>query len=498
VLLVEDSHLEAFSRQEAKGNHPRFIVVSTTTVKLGLGPRVARRSCCNEQLPMTRGMNTTRWRGSSDSTSMGAGLRLGRRVRMPPSVISLVGALVFTAGMAGPAAALPSTSWGTKGSVTIPSVVARGLGQDAQGRVLVFGYTSTGPTRAVVAALTSTGALDASFGRRGFVYWPPSVRLPYLTWDFSASLPDGDTVLAGSTYLADGIVAFGKRPEDTRLVLAEIDRYGRQVRSFGEHGLYVASRKSCLRGATGLADPEGRIVVATVEQCTSRSAPTIALVRLTARGTVDPTFGHAGIAAVANLPSISGTVTPIAVTNGHIVVALPTSGGRVEVAMLDAAGTPVPGFGKNGTTFAQVASDSSSWGAVTALIVAKLNRLTVTGCTFAGPFMVRFNRGGSPYHFWGGGHYAPTNVEQFGGGLGAVCASFAQLRNHKLVAAGTALVRLYPSGFLDPFHGIVALPYFAPQTPFGPIHPLLVGTDGRLFVATSVRAGVAIVSGYHF
>ena len=123
---------------------------------------------------------------------------------------------------------------------------------------------------------------------------------------------------------------------------------------------------------------------------------------------------------------------------------------------------------------------------------ARLGRLTVVGCTWSGPFFVRFNPNGSPYRFWRGGPNSGfTNVEQFGGAFGSTCVSAAQLPNYKLVIAGTALVRLFPTGYLDPFHAIVALPEFAPQT-IGPIHRLLVTADGYAIVATDTRRGVVI------
>ena len=369
----------------------------------------------------------------------------------------------------------PVASWGGKGTVKLPGFTVSRILQDNSGRVLALGISAHGLDRAQVVRLLPDGSLDSSFGKDGIVRWPYE---RFLGWIMGAILPDGKIVLAGAT-------RFGVIDTQSSLVLAELDQNGRIVQSFGRRGSYVTSNASCLRGPTGIAAQGGRTVVAVVRQCTDGSPQELVLMRFRSNGALDKSFRQSGSLLLSRMPNYSEPSTPvIALPKGHLAVAAPVGAhGRVAVFGLLDNGARDASFGHSGVASAKVAVDSNS-DATYELSRSDDGNLTIGGCTFNGTFIARFNRTGRPDNFWGSLE-TQTNVEQFGGAFGAPCASLAQYPAGTIVAAGTALVYLWPSGVLDPYQPIAPLPDYNPGS-LGPAHFPLVAKDGTVLVTSTV------------
>lgn len=397
---------------------------------------------------------------------------------------------------AGRAAIAEVAAWGVHGTVNLAAMTVSGLAQDSEGRVIALGYGERdGSSHGIVVALGRDGSPDPSYGRGGYFL---SSHLSTIGWNQALALPDGGLVIAGSS-------RWGDIDSESKFALGELDAHGRLVRSFAADGLYQAADASCLRGERGMALEGHKIVVAVAQECKEGDPLSIELVRFNANGSLDKAFGTDGVASVLQLPWYAGADTPLLVVGDHILAASQSaSRGAAELIRFTANGALDPSFGNGGTASAQVAPDSSgppgSQASVFSLFLAKLGRYTIGGCTSAGPFIARFNEGGSPYLFWpGGANNQRTNVEEFGGAFGdtANCAYIAQLPDYQLAVAGAALFRLETGGKLNPFQPMLILP--DPHGHAG-TRKLLVTRAGALIVATNPLSGggPSILTAYHF
>jgi uncharacterized delta-60 repeat protein len=400
------------------------------------------------------------------------------------SLIAMSGLVVLATSGVAPATNVPTqtlvSGWGDRGTVRLTGVTVAKLVEGRSGRVLALGLNAS--SQATVIALRRNGSLDSSFGTAGVVRWPYTA---FVGWRYGMALPNGRLLLAGST-------RFGLPDTQSQLVLSELDSRGQRVRSFGRNGSVKVALATCLRGPTGLSLEGSRILVAALHWCHERAPQSIALLRFTAAGARDPAFGRDGMVTIPSLPYLTTPSSPLIDDGGDPVVAVAApSGGRVDLVHLRSDGSRDPRFGHDGVASARVALGSAFVGVWT-LFRARLGRFTLAGCSPAGPFLVRFNPHGSPYNFWGGGPSGNlTDVEQLGGAFGARCAAFVQLPSRKLAAAGAVLARLYPSGLLDPFGTVTALPIYTPNAE-APSHQLLVADDGTVLVTSTIRKDTLI------
>jgi hypothetical protein len=384
--------------------------------------------------------------------------------------------LVVIAGAgASPLTRQAAATWGTHGSVRIPNVRLERLLEDRAGRVVGLGlFDDKKPlgSHATVVRLLSDGRLDTTFGKDGFANAP---YRRFLGWTGGAVLGNGNIVVVGTD-------DYGNGGGDAHVVLSMLDVRGHLNTGFGAGG-YLTVSKPCVHDATGLVADQSGFVVVLLQACSFKGAQTPMLTRFTSTGAVVTNFASRGSFALPGMPWRAVPTTPIVrLPDGSLVVASLANGSAlVQLTRIRASGTRDPGFGKQR---ARVDLDPAGV-QLTALFVARLGRFTVTGCSSAGPFQIRFNRDGSPYRFWGGSGLSRTNVENFGGAFGAPCASFVQLQSYKLAVAGTALLRLYPSGRLDPFQPLAPLPAFAPSAQ-DPAHVLLALSEGAVIVTSQL------------
>jgi hypothetical protein len=141
-----------------------------------------------------------------------------------------------------------------------------------------------------------------------------------------------------------------------------------------------------------------------VHQCNLKQPQTILLMRLTADGALDSSFGNTG---TITLGPIRGTATDFATPlisddRGRPVVAVhPSQPGLIGIERFLPNGSIDRTFGHSGVATARIAADSWTLNAFS-LFQTKVGRYTIAGCTQGGPYMARFNNNGSPYRFWGG------------------------------------------------------------------------------------------------
>ena len=177
---------------------------------------------------------------------------------------------------------------------------------------------ATNPHQPVVVKLTSTGALDGSFGSGGiaFVYpstlgAPSTVRMADI-----ALLPSGDIIGVGR--LVDSSVGAWQQAFVTK-----IHANGTLDTTFGTSGFTILSagpvNNFILRKVAVQSD--GRIVSSGTTLAFSASDSLATVVRFNTDGSLDPAFGAGGISRF--LPAFNGFVVHLALQdNGKIVAAI--------------------------------------------------------------------------------------------------------------------------------------------------------------------------------
>ena len=268
----------------------------------------------------------------------------------------------------------------------------------ADGKVVVAGG---GGFR--LARYTVRGRLDPSFGRNGRV----------LT-DFSSVGGSGPFSIAASVAVApDGkLVAAGWTGNDlARLALARYTARGQLDQSFGQGGKVVLGNRAALTAAA--VEPGGKIVaLGFIGQ--DKGPPTVVVLRFTAAGELDPSFGQGGEVRVDSLADVSYTF--LLQPDGKIVVAGDLgfrAGGRAVLVRYTGDGALDPSFGTDGEVMVGDRPESLS-----ALALEPDGKLVVAGvilpdpsggcpCTF---LLARYTQNGSLDPSFGQGGTALTNI----------------------------------------------------------------------------------------
>ncbi|MBK6777500.1 MAG: hypothetical protein IPG74_17225 [Flavobacteriales bacterium] len=196
----------------------------------------------------------------------------------------------------------------------------------ADGSMIASGET----IEPVILKVNAFGEPDAAFGNSGFLYPSGTGAITHLE-----RTPGGDVVGAG--YIN---IMFD-------LFFVKFTTTGDLVSTFGTNGEAIVPllpSNDAPRALQILDD--GRMMVAV-----NGDGADSYMVRLNADGTLDPSFGVGGVVAGASLPNgdflfTSSVTTPQGTTIAGYRALTP---GIAYVVRLDASGSPVLGFGNNGT-----------------------------------------------------------------------------------------------------------------------------------------------------
>jgi uncharacterized delta-60 repeat protein len=232
----------------------------------------------------------------------------------------------------------PDPSFGGDGRVVVSAGGAMALRPDGE---LLLAASSCGP--GALLLLRADGSRDTGFGDNGC-----SEAVGFGV-DRIELEPDGDMLLAGSTYYCPpcGHDILPNR----EIALARLLPDGRRDAGFGHEGVVLTHSEDELPGATpdGLAaTPDGGLLVSGASM----------VAKFDAGGNLDPGFGKAG---VLQLP---GEVAGVLVeADGRVVVASRSAEpswaehSDFVVSRFDAGGGPDPGYGAGGSRTIDVGTD---------------------------------------------------------------------------------------------------------------------------------------------
>ncbi|HEX2700923.1 MAG TPA: Calx-beta domain-containing protein [Acidimicrobiales bacterium] len=305
---------------------------------------------------------------------------------------ALVAALLPMALSVSPASAALGdldTTFDTDGKVTTDfgaatAEAANAMAVQADGKAVVAGSTTSGGGDFAVARYGVNGSLDTTFDTDGKV----TVDIGSGTADVATAVAiqaDGKIVVAGNTSSGGG-----------DLVVVRLTPTGALDTTFDTDGkVTIDVGSSSVDAAVALAvQADGRIVVAGT---TSSAGGDFAVVRLTATGSLDPTFDTDGKVTVdIGSTSVDAAAGLALQADGKIVVAGTTGAGagNFAVVRITATGSLDATFDTDGKVTTDIGTVSID--AAAAVAVQADGRIVVAGTTGAGDFaVVRYSATGA-------------------------------------------------------------------------------------------------------
>ena len=407
--------------------------------------------------------------------------RLRRLATLSGLVLASLCLLSVSSAAGLPRAGSFDPSFGSEGVVT-HSPGAGGISAIAvqpDGKIVVAGGSA-------IARYLPNGSPDSSFGKGGYVEAPAGAVASRVAVE-----PDGKIVVAGN---------HPQYAESSEFIVARYDSYGSLDKSFGTGGVVTTvipappgySNDACggpcppSSAVAALAIlPGGDIVAAgstfglAEDECCNYWLSSIALVRYTSDGSLDPTFGKSGIAETGGpdyaLDGIS--VLPsgkIVATGAGYGLGKDDNGEWITLARYLPDGALDPSFGTKGTGTVSTGYEFGDLaGGPSALQDGKI----VVAGSGQGPHgvipvLARFGANGRLDTSFG--HYGFAKIRLGSGGASTVVA---QADGKILFATGSSVVRLTPDGELSTSFGAGGVMHVGT-----PVSSLALQADGKILV----------------
>lgn len=305
----------------------------------------------------------------------------------------------------------------------------------ADGKIVVAGYASVGSAQEVfaVARYLSDGTLDSTFATGG------KTTITFGNTKGNPK-PGSDTEARSLAIQADGKILVAGFAGNSG-ALARLNANGSLDTSFGIGGQVTSSVSGA--GSAMAIQPDGKIVLGG-SITTRKTGLDFALTRYNSNGTLDTTFGSAGIAS-ADFSGFDDRIFALAIDASNKIVA----GGYTSSASSSAAHNfAVARFAPNGvldSTFGnggKVSTDIfTNWDNCTALAIQSNGKIVAAGYAYTtglttGYFtLVRYNTDGTPDSSFGVGGIVTSNLA---GGTENYAYGVAIQPDGKIVAVGTA------------------------------------------------------------
>ena len=268
----------------------------------------------------------------------------------------------------------PDSSFGTNGALSTSfdfEVISTVVTQE-DGKIIIGGKSSKGSVgndftfHSFVARYNENGSIDKSFGDGGIVINTKGYEIKSL-----AVQPDGNIV-------AGGYSGLGPLTSGNRGFLERLTPSGQLDETFGLAGIVNDGSASELFGIA--LQPDGRIVAAGYVDGNMGQIWTV--LRYTANGVPDPSFGSGGKVTTSFPNASSSSVQAVFVSGNHIVAAGTTADlvvGNIALAGYNTDGSPDKGFGDNGTTIISPDAENS----ISAAAVQPDGKILVLGVAYS-------------------------------------------------------------------------------------------------------------------
>lgn len=287
------------------------------------------------------------------------------------------------------------TQWGAS---TANYATARAVGHLSSGKIVAIGGFDNVRSRDIaLAGYHEDGTLDA----RGFAGGgQPLIDL------------GGDEVVLAGLVAPDGrLFAAGAR--DGRLFVARFTSGGELDAAFaGGKGYFTAPGWESSEALSLALDAQGRLVVAGSK--TDGEDRDLVLVRLTAEGQLDLSFGAGGV-VVSGEPDLDERAVAVAVAEGGEIVAAGDTGGepaRFLLARFRPDGAPDPCFGSGGVAVQSITGGDDR--AESMALIPGGGILVAGNARGEGPVVARFTARGALDPTFGAGGSELVNLGEYG------------------------------------------------------------------------------------
>lgn len=306
------------------------------------------------------------------------------------------------------------------------------------GKIILTGYSNT--DIAAVRYLPN-GTLDPSFGSGGIV--KTALRAVNVITSAIALQSDGKIVLAGST----------NNGQTNDFAIIRYNNDGTLDGSFGKQGMVITSLSDGDDNATDVdIQSDGKIVV--VGCCNNGSNTDFAAVRYNANGSLDPTYGKAGIVLTSISSGDDQAVAMASQPDGKILLT-GYSNTNIATVRFNTNGTLDKSFGKNGIVITSVNSGEDESEDIKLQDDGKIVIAGKSNDGLNNDFaLLRYNPNGSLDPTFGKGGIVVTSVRDGDDQAAALCIQ----SDGKIVAAGSsnnglnydfALIRYNKNGAID-------------------------------------------------
>jgi uncharacterized delta-60 repeat protein len=255
------------------------------------------------------------------------------------------GPLSFAAVRLTTSGALDS-SFGNGGITTVqisPYSLANAVVIQPDGKIVLAGTAQFSHNEFAAARLNANGTLDTSFGSRGITTLSPTGG----AWGL-ARQSDGKLVLAGQANYSNPQISGAQQ-----FMAARLNANGTLDTSYAQHGIALIPVGGTALGYGVALQSDGRAIVAGPAWT---STNVNAAVRLNTSGTLDRTYGNGGIATVNDAYGANGIII-----DGGGKVLLPAVG--PSVLRLNTNGSADQTFGTGGNVVAPFGSNGAANGA---------------------------------------------------------------------------------------------------------------------------------------
>jgi uncharacterized delta-60 repeat protein len=226
------------------------------------------------------------------------------------------------------------------------------------GKVVVAGYVSNGKAHLAVVRYKRNGDLDPKFSGNGRVLIDLGRSIVFREDVDLGIQRNGRIVVAGVK---------GQRRKASRpppLLVARLKRNGTLDRAFGDNGrAKVRFGEGEITTSALVPRPDGKIVLAGTDVVGDHASFSVA--RIGSRGKLDPTFAGDGRTVVDFGDAVSAATSLAIEPDGRIVAAGATGEGEafdVALARLDADGSPDPTFSDDGRQTTAISETSFAAG----------------------------------------------------------------------------------------------------------------------------------------
>lgn len=363
------------------------------------------------------------------------------------------------------------SSFGVNGCQTTilgDNAVAYGVALDASGNIVVVGSSLlAGVSSIALTRYTSSGLLDTTFGTNGIVLTGINSGCSGYALLVQS---DGKIVVTGSVL----------KNNDVWIPLVRYNTNGSLDTSFGTNGVTVIEIEDCAIGYSLVQQPDGKFVIGGFAEGNGF------VVRCNNNGTIDTTFNGTGGGSIQ--VGLSSFIRGIGLQSTGKIVVSGYSNGQCMIARLNSDGTLDTTFGDAGIT----TNTFSSYNISLDLSVDSTDRILIAGLSASIPIVARYTASGLLDTSFGTQGLSYINCGTFGNTNAILSQSDGSIFIAGFIDNNALIAKVTDSGALDTNFGLTG--FVLDPTDYFPSCEATSSTAGYAFAYDTTTQTVSIAN----